>query len=132
MIDYLNTTFGPNLVITVPVEGRFIKFVDSNVESALQYMLGLTSNEGITETMANEMVIATGVENRLKNNLDIIYFPEFKYFTYFNTNPPADLFRGSSNLTSIDLSNVTKTSNYEFSGTNLQGALSLPRLTQLG
>lgn len=132
MIDYLNTTFGPDLVITVPTEGRFIKFVDSNVESALQYMLGLTSSEGITETMAGEMVIAAGVTNKLKSNLDIINFPEFKYFTYFNTNPPAELFRGSSNLTNINLSNVTKTSNYEFSSTNLQGALSLPRLTQLG
>lgn len=136
MIDYLNTTFSPNLTITVPTSGRFIQFLssESSLESTIKTFLGISQDAGITETdAADAMFTSSTFAGSYGNpNTSITSFSTFRYFTKANNNPPQNLFNYCTNLTTIDLSNVTKTSQYEFASTGLVGDLSIPNLTSLG
>lgn len=134
MVDYLNTTFGPDLIITVPVSGRFINFQDSALESRIKTILGIDQNAGITEPDAADAIFTQSsfAGTQQSPNTSITSFGEFNYFTKANNNPPQRLFQYCTTLTNINLQNVTKVSDYEFSNCGLSGDLSLPNLTSLG
>lgn len=113
-VQYLTNRFN-DLHINV-TDSYYIPFEDSNVLSVL-----LTNNIGADSTGITEAEAAnaTLTSTTFESNTDITSFGEFKYFTKANTNPPNQLFMGCSNLSSIDLSNVTTLSSEEFKGTAL-------------
>lgn len=126
-VQYLTRKFSPNLTITVPENGQFLSFVDGNVESIIKTLLGIQSGYGIT---VNDAANATFTSNTFQNNTNIRSFPEFNYFTKANNNPPANLFKGCSNLDDIDISNITAISVSEFEGcSSLWGDLSFQTTT---
>ena len=125
-VEYLTNRFD-DLSINVTV-GYYIPFEDSAVLNLL-----LTNNigsDGIGVTEA-EAANATLTSAMFKNNTDITSFDEFKYFTKANTNPPNQLFMGCSNLSSIDLSNVTALSSEEFRGTALTNVVLPENITTI-
>ena len=123
-VDYLNTTFGPDLVVTT--NNKWILFQDSNMESALKNYLSI--NTGITIEQAASAVFNI---NCFKNNTSILSFNEFPYFTLANSNPPQSMFEGCSNLTSINLSNTTKISNRQFLYSGVTN-INAPNLQEMG
>lgn len=113
-VDYLNNTFSPELTITVPSNGLFISFEDPVIESIIKTLLGIGSDSGVT---VNQAANATFTSSTFKDNTSITSFPEFGLFTKANgQNQPQSLFSGCSNLTYIDLSNVTYLNNSCFNG----------------
>ena len=113
-VEYLTNRFD-DLHINV-TDSYYIPFEDSAVLNVL--LANNIGSDGIGVTEA-EAANATLTSAMFKNNTDITSFDEFKYFTKANTNPPNQLFLGCSNLSSIDLSNVTTLSNEEFKQTAL-------------
>jgi hypothetical protein len=68
---------------------------------------------GITETDASTANLGT----IFKDNTTITSFNEFGYFTKANNSPANEMFKGCTNLESIDLSNITSISTSQFSNT---------------
>lgn len=114
-VSYLTTRF-PDLHINVTTS-YYIPFEDSNVQSVL--MANNISSDGIGITEADAATANLGTI--FKNNTTITSFNQFKYFTRANTSPVNEMFRGCTNLSSIDLSEVTSFPEGCFWGcTNLQ------------
>lgn len=109
-VSYLTTRF-PDLHINV-TNSYYIPFEDSNVQSVL--MANNISSDGIAVTEEDAATATLGT--MFQDNTDITSFNEFKYFTRANTNPVNGMFKGCTNLSSIDLSNVTSLSAEEFRG----------------
>lgn len=109
-ITYLNTMWGPDLIVTAAA--YYIRFADEHVKQAL-LNANLGDGIGITTTDAESFPI----DNTFKNNTDIVTFDEFKHFDKANTNGTYN-FYGCTNLQSIDLSNCTNFPN----GSNAPGA----------
>ena len=113
-VQYLTDRFH-DLHINV-TDSYYIPFEDSAVLNVLLANNIGSDGIGVTEAEAANATLTTAM---LKNNKDITSFDEFKYFTKANTNPPNQLFMGCSNLSSVDLSNVTTLSSEEFRETAL-------------
>ena len=101
----------------------YIGFEDSNVESIL-LNAGIGSDGHVTKSQAANAVFTN---QTFKNNTTITSFPEFKYFTKANNNPPSDLFYGCSNLANIDFSQITALADQEFRSTAITTA-NMPNL----
>ena len=101
----------------------YIGFEDSNVESIL-LNAGIGSDGHVTKSQAANAVFTN---QTFKNNTTITSFPEFKYFTKANNNPPSDLFYGCSNLANIDFSQITVLADQEFRSTAITTA-NMPNL----
>ena len=111
-VQYLTGRFN-DLHINV-TDSYYIPFEDSAVLNVLLANNIGSDSIGVTEAEATNSTLTSAM---FKNNTDITSFDEFKYFTKANTNPPNQLFMGCSNLSSVDLSNVTTLSSEEFRGT---------------
>lgn len=117
-VDALMAKYDPNLIITIPAEGQFILFQDSAVE---QFLLnkGIGGNGGIT---VSDAATANFTQDFFKDNTTITSFPEFKYFTRANTltsNAGSQMFRGCTNLTDIDLSEIRVFHRSQFNGSGI-------------
>lgn len=113
-----------DLILSVGTE--YLSFVDSYIEAALTAQ-GVGENGHITLSQARNANLA-----KFQNNVNITQFPEFKYFTKANTvNPPTQMFKGCTNLVSIDLSQATLIPQEGFSLSGLT-SLSTPSLTSMG
>ena len=127
-IDALVERFSPNLIITVPVEGQYLIFEDPQVENILKNIIG--DGVGITGAAAANATFTTGF---FENNTDITSFNTFNLFTKANTNPPVALFKGCTNLASVNLSNIATIGEDEFYNCNkLNVSLNSSGLTSLG
>lgn len=127
-VEWLNTEFSPNLTITVPTSGQYILFEDSAIESLLISGGFSADGTGISLTdAANATFTGWNSGGTFYNNRDITSFNEFGYFTKANINPPACLFKLCTNLSEIDLSQVTKITDQEFSYAGLQD-VNMPNL----
>lgn len=141
-VDELNQTYSPIFRIDVPTSGRFIEFYSPATETAVKTALGIPANAGVTETDAANAIFTqyTFAGTSSNPNTSLTDFREFGYFTRANNNPVDSIFQGCTSLTSIDLSNITKTSNNEFYfcdlsgdlGSGVNGDLSLPNIQLLG
>ena len=112
-VQYLTDRFH-DLHINV-TDSYYIPVEDSAV---LNVLLANNIGDGVGITEA-EAANATFTSSTFQGNTDITSFNGFKYFTKANTNPPNQLFSDCTNLTSIDLSNVTALSQSEFKNTAL-------------
>lgn len=92
----------------------YVEFVDSAVESVL-INAGLGDGTGITENDAAAATFGSPTVT-FRNNTSITSFDEFGKFTYVNQHGKQNLFYGCSNLTSIDLTQLTTTAESEFRG----------------
>jgi hypothetical protein len=106
------TTRFPDLHINV-TDSYYIPFEDSNVQSVLMANNISSDGIGITETDASTANLGT----IFKDNTTITSFNEFGYFTKANNSPANEMFKGCTNLESIDLSNITSISTSQFSNT---------------
>ena len=128
-VNYLTTRF-PELFINV-TNGYYIDFQDSAVYNILKNA-GIGDGTGITEAQA-AAVTNQQVSGRFYGNTDITHFDEFGLFTNINNPIPFTLFKGCSNLVSIDMSNVRSMARQIFDGcTSLSIELSLPLYESTG
>lgn len=100
----------PNLSITA--DSTYIYFTDPEVERVL-LAAGIGDGVGISISAAANATIGTA----LRGNTTITSFNEFGYFSKANNSPANEMFKGCTNLESIDLSNTTSISTYQFSQT---------------
>lgn len=98
-IEYLATKF-PNLNIST--DSTYIHFVDPEVERVL-LANGIGDGVGVSVAAATTADLGT----IFKDNTTITSFNEFSYFTRANTNLVSSMFCGCTNLTQINLSNLT-------------------------
>lgn len=128
-IQWLNTNFSPDLTITVPVAGQYIDIADNAVLQVL--LTGGFSSDGVGISL-DDAANATFTSSTFANNTDITSFNEFGYFTKANGNSqPNDLFYGCTNLTSINLSEVTVLKD-NFARESGVTTVNAPNLTYLG
>ena len=121
-VQYLNNRFGPELKIEV--QKYYIDFEDPEVERLLSKYVG--NGQGVSlEDAAN-----CNLNLLFKDNTTITSFNEFGYFTKANTNPVNSMFAGCTNLSSIDLSETTAFSRYEFQYTAITD-INAPNLTSV-
>ena len=113
----------PNLDITPT--SVYISFADSEVESVL-LTNSIGDGVGVTTSAATTATIGT----IFRDNTDITSFNEFGYFTKANNQPSSEMFKGCTNLSSIDQSNITKLANRQFYGTGLT-TVNMPSLQSL-
>ena len=123
-VSYLTTRF-PDLHINV-TGSYYIPFEDSNVQSVLMANNISSDGIGITEGDASTANLGT----MFKDNTTITSFNEFGYFTKANNQPSGEMFKGCTNLSSIDQSNITKLANRQFYGTGLT-TVNMPNLQSL-
>lgn len=122
-VNYLTTRF-PELFINV-TNSYYIDFQDSAVYNILK-SAGIGDGSGITEAQA-AAVTNQQVNGIFYGNTDITHFDEFVLFTNINNPIPVFLFKGCSNLVSIDLSNVRSMEREAFQGcTSLSIELNMP------
>lgn len=115
-IDYLATKF-PNLNIST--DSTYIHFADSEVERVL-LANGIGDGVGVSIAAAATADLRT----IFKGNTTITSFDEFGYFTRANTNIVSSMFQGCTNLTQINLSDLT--TNYI-----AEGAFSRTKITSV-
>lgn len=125
-VEYLTNRFD-DLHINV-TDSYYIPFEDSAVLNVLLANNIGSDGIGVTEAeAANATFTGWNTGGTFYNNRDITSFNEFSYFTKANTNPPACLFKQCTNLSEIDLSQVTKITDQEFSYVSLQD-VNMPNL----
>ena len=130
-IDYLEDTFKVNGVkqLIIDATKKYMSFADPEVAS---YWANSTYGDGvgIDSTVANSVLSIP--DSAFKNNTNIQTFDELGKFVNC-TIIGSEAFRGCTNLTSINLSNITTLSGtYAFSGCTSLSTISLPKLTNLG
>lgn len=123
-LEYLAVKF-PDLEINS--DSTYIYFEDPEVERVL-IAAGIGDGVGIA---VSDAANATFTNNTFKNNTAITSFNEFPYFTRANTNPPIDLFRGCTNLSSINLQNASTISQSEFQESGIT-TVNVPNITTIG
>lgn len=127
-MDALNQQYGPDLVIEVPEAGQYILIEDPAV---LQILINNNiSSDGIGIS-ALDASTANLTASMFKNNTNITSFNQFRYFTRANNNPVNELFRGCTNLESVDLSSVIRISTQEFQSSGIKN-ISAHSLQSLG
>ena len=131
-IDYLEDTFKVNGVkqLIIDATKKYMSFTDPVVAS---YWANSSYGDGagIDSTAANG-VLSIPVQ-AFKNNTSLQTFDELNKFVNCTT-IGSEAFRGCTNLTSINLSNVTTfTGEYTFNGcSGLTGILNLPKFNNFG
>lgn len=132
-VAYLNTKFGPNLVVSALF--YYIRFADPEVVRVLTAQGLIEEGEGLTTAQAATKVLPF---NLFYNNNNIVSFYELKHFTTALNN---GLFKGCTNLEETDVFNRTiipKETFFQchklkkFTGPDsVEGELNLPNLLQL-
>lgn len=126
-VTYLRSKF-PNLTINTPSSGFYIRFADNAIE---QLCISNFSSDGVGLSTGDAQSVSKIPDNFAKNNTSVVSFDELRYFG--NIRIGGNAFNGCTNLTSIDLSNVTNIDGYAFYGcSNLQIKLNIPNLISLG
>lgn len=127
-VQYLREKF-PNLTITVRDNNFYIKFADSEVERVL---VNHVSSDGIGMSKTDAQNLTTLPVQLFKDNTTIQTFDELRLFG--NIEIGGECFRNATNLSSIDLTNVTrvKGSNSFEKCRNLSIKLNMPNLISLG
>lgn len=126
-VTYLRSKF-PNLTINTPSSGFYIRFADNAIE---QLCISNFSSDGVGLSTGDAQSVSKIPDNFAKNNTSVVSFDELRYFG--NIRIGGHAFNGCTNLTSIDLSNVTNIDGYAFYGcSNLQIKLNIPNLISLG
>lgn len=126
-VTYLRNKF-PNLTINTPSSGFYIRFADNAIE---QLCISNFSSDGVGLSTGDAQSVSKIPGNFAKNNTSVVSFDELRYFG--NITIGGHAFNGCTNLTSIDLSNVTNIDGYAFYGcSNLQIKLNIPNLISLG
>lgn len=126
-VTYLRSKF-PNLTINTPSNGFYIRFVDSTIE---QLCISNFSSDGVGLSTSDAQSVSRIPSSFAMNNTSVVSFDELRHFGTIAIGSNA--FQGCTNLTSIDLSNVTKIEGYAFNGcSKLQIKLNIPNLTTLG
>lgn len=125
-VTYLRSKF-PNLTINTPSSGFYIRFADSVIE---QLCISNFNSDGVGLSTGDAQSVSKIPDNFAKNNTSVVSFDELRYFGNIKIGSYA--FNGCTNLTSIDLSNVTNIESWAFNGcTNLQIKLNIPNLISL-
>lgn len=126
-VIYLRSKF-PNLTINTPSSGFYIRFADNAIE---QLCISNFSSDGVGLSTGDAQSVSKIPDNFAKNNTSVVSFDELRYFGNITIGGYA--FNGCTNLTSIDLSNVTNIDGSAFNGcSNLQIKLNIPNLISLG
>lgn len=121
-LEYLAVKF-PDLEINA--DSTYIYFEDPEVERVL-LAAGIGDGTGITASDAASANLGT----IFKDNTTITSFNEFGYFTRANTYPTNEMFRGCTNLSSVDFSDTSSIANLQFCNTALT-TLNIPNLQVL-
>lgn len=125
-VTYLRSKF-PNLTINTPSSGFYIRFADSAIE---QLCISNFSSDGVGLSTGDAQSVSKIPNNFARDNTSVVSFDELRYFG--NIKIGGHAFNGCTNLTSIDLSNVTNIESYAFYGcSNLQIKLNIPNLISL-
>ena len=127
-VQYLREKF-PNLTITVRDNNFYIKFADSEVERVL---INTVSSDGVGMSRTDAQNLTTLPARLFNNNQTIQTFDELRLFG--NIEIDNECFYNAKNLSSIDLTNVTriKGQNSFRNCTNLSIKLNMPNLISLG
>ena len=126
-VIYLRSKF-PNLTINTPSSGFYIRFADNAIE---QLCISNFSSDGVGLSTGDAQSVSKIPDDFAKNNTSVVSFDELRYFG--NIRIGGHAFNGCTNLTSIDLSNVTNIDGYAFYNcSNLQIKLNIPNLISLG
>ena len=126
-VIYLRNKF-PQLTINVQDNNFYIRFADDEVSRVL--INNNISSDGVGVSKTDAQRLATLPANIFKDNTTIKTFNELSQFG--NIKIGGNAFNGCTNLTSIDLSNVTNIESYAFYGcSNLQIKLNIPNLISL-
>lgn len=126
-VIYLRSKF-PNLTINTPSSGFYIRFADNAIE---QLCISNFSSDGVGLSTGDAQSVSKIPNDFAKNNTSVVSFDELRYFG--NIKIGGSAFNGCTNLTSIDLSNVTNIDGSAFNGcSNLQIKLNIPNLISLG
>lgn len=126
-VIYLRNKF-PNLTVNTPSSGFYIRFADSVIE---QLCISNFSSDGVGLSTGDAQFVSKIPNDFAKDNTSVVSFDELRYFGNITIGSYA--FNGCTNLTSIDLSNVTNIESYAFYGcSNLQIKLNIPNLISLG
>ena len=125
-VTYLRSKF-PNLTINTPSSGFYIRFADSVIE---QLCISNFSSDGVGLSTGDAQSVSKIPNDFARNNTSVVSFDELRHFGAVTIGSSA--FNGCTNLTSIDLSNVTSILGYAFYGcSNLQIKVNIPNLTNL-
>ena len=127
-VQYLREKF-PNLTITVRDNNFYIKFADPEVERVL---VNHVSSDGVGMSRTDAQNLTTLPFELFKDNKTIQTFDELRLFG--NVEIDGKCFLNATNLSSIDLTNVTRVkgqSSFE-NCTNLSIKLNMPNLISLG
>lgn len=127
-VSYLREKF-PNLTITVRDNNFYIKFADPEVERVL---VNSVSSDGVGMSRTDAQNLTTLPVELFKDNKTIQTFDELRLFG--NIEIDSKCFLNAKNLSSIDLTNVTRVkgqSSFE-NCTNLSIKLNMPNLISLG
>lgn len=126
VVEYLRAKF-PNLTIDIPSSRFYIRFADSAIE---QLCISNFSSDGVGLSTGDAQSVSKIPNNFARDNTSVVSFDELRYFG--NIKIGGHAFNGCTNLTSIDLSNVTNIESYAFYGcSNLQIKLNIPNLISL-
>lgn len=121
-VTYLNNTF-QDLYITC--DKLYVKFQDSAVEQAL---ISKNLGDGTGLTIENIRTV-TSFKNAFLRNTDITSFNELELFTGITEINQQNQFNECTNLTSINLKNITKVSGVnEYQRWNFEGCTSLTNI----
>lgn len=124
-VAYLNETFDD---LYINADTLYITFVDPEVERVLATKYG----DG-TNVTTNDMSSVTSInyDDGFNENTTITQFPELKKFTnLINLNTFA--FSNTSNLTTIDLTNIQHIGGQAFYGSGITGVINLPNIVSFG
>lgn len=110
-VTFLNTTWGPNLIVTA--SAYYIRFADPEAEEVVKAALGKEQDEGVTPSELNSF------RPNFNGNTVIEYFDEMKYC---NPNVLNYAFKDCTNLKSIDLTNIARLSD---NGNCFRGCINL-------
>ena len=126
-IDYLEDTFKVDNVkqLIIDATKKYIRFADPEVQS---YWANSAYGDGTSITSTSAATVLNIPNNAFKSNTSIQTFDELgRYFPNCTTiNYYA--FRGTSNLTSINLSNITTIGERAFDSSGLSGVLNLSKV----
>ena len=113
-VAYLNTMWGPNLIVTA--SAYYIRFADEEVVRVFTEKGILSEGEGLTVSQADELPNGGGGTNSdfFKDNLTIRTFDEIKYFGRIMRGnfQIGGWFNGATNLESVNLTGMTGLSGY--------------------
>ena len=127
-VNVLKEAYGNALTINV-TGSYYIKFADPEVLKVL--LANMTTDDGVGLTRENIEGV-TSVNQWFKGNVAITTFGELKEFTNINT-IATNAFSQCTNLTKVDLSNITRIESYGFYNcTALKDAGSLDNLVYMG